>query len=131
VKSLVNLGEYRDRARQYLPRAVFDFVDGGAEDESCLRRNREVFSRLQLVSRIFSDVSKRDLRTRIFSSEVAAPMMIAPTGLNGMLRQDGDLMLARAAAKANIPFVLSTPAGNSIEQVAERVGGRTRRVITH
>jgi (S)-mandelate dehydrogenase len=122
-KSVVNVAEYRERAKRYLPRSVFDYVDGGAEDESCLRRNRECFSRVQLIPKIFKDVSRRDLSTRVFGSEIAAPILIAPTGLNGMVRMDGDLLLARAAAKANIPFVLSTASGNSIEQVAETVGG--------
>jgi (S)-mandelate dehydrogenase len=120
---VVNVSEYRERAKKHLPRSVFDYVDGGAEDESCLRRNHESFSRVQLVPKIFKDVSRRDVNAKVFGSEIAAPIIVAPTGLNGLLWKDGDLLLARAAAKANIPFVLSTPAGNSIEQVAETAGG--------
>jgi (S)-mandelate dehydrogenase len=120
---VVNVGEYRERAKRHLPRSVFEYVDGGAEDESCLRRNYESFSRVQLVPKIFRDVSRRDVSTKVFGREIAAPILVAPTGLNGLLWKDGDLLLARAAAKANIPFVLSTPSGNSIEQVAEIAGG--------
>jgi (S)-mandelate dehydrogenase len=120
---MINVSEYRDRAKKYLPKGIFDFIDGGAEDESCLKRNFESFSRLQLIPKLFRDVSHRNLHATIFDKEIAAPIIVAPTGLNGMIRTDGDLMLARAAAKANIPFVLSTPAGNSIEQVAESIGG--------
>jgi (S)-mandelate dehydrogenase len=123
LRSPINAAEYRELARRRLPRAVFDFIEGGAEDEFCLRRNRVSFSQWCLVPRIFRDVSQRDCSATIFGRQLDAPIAIAPTGLNGMHRADGDLILARAAAKANIPFILSTPAGNSIEQVAEQAGG--------
>ncbi len=113
------MADYRNRAKRYLPRAIFDFLEGGAEDERCLARNRTALDNILLCPRSLQDVSKCNLSTMLFGQKIAAPLIVGPTGLNGLFRPDGDILLARAAASANLPFVLSTPSSNSIEEVAK------------
>jgi (S)-mandelate dehydrogenase len=114
----INVADFRKLARSRLPRIVFDFLEGGAEDELGLRRNREAFDAIHFQPRRLVDVSRRSTATTLFGKRVAAPLVIAPTGLNAILWPDGDLALARAAARAGIPFALSTASTSSIEAVA-------------
>jgi (S)-mandelate dehydrogenase len=103
---------------------AFEYLDGGAEDESTLRRNREVFERIAFLPRTLVDTSERTQTIDLFGEPSQLPLVIAPTGFNGMLRRDADLALAAAAKNAGIPFSLSTVSTSSIESVAERAGGR-------
>src|SRR5512136_2333810 len=103
---------------------AFEYLEGGSEDECTLRRNREVFERIAFVPRTLVDVSGRTQAVEVFGQPMQSPLVIAPTGFNGMLRRDADLALAAAAKKAGIPFSLSTVSTNSIESVAEGGGGR-------
>ncbi len=119
----VNVEDYRRLARRHLPRRVFDYVDGGAEDERGLDRNRDAFSRIRFVPRRLVDVSTRTLATTLFGSPLAAPFVIAPTGLNGLIRPDGDIALARAAARAGVPFAMSTASNVTLERLAGEAGG--------
>lgn len=119
----IKVDDYRLLARRRLPKVVFDFLEGGAEDERGLAHNRAVFDRVRFRSRRFVDVSERSLETNIFGRSFAAPLAIAPTGLNGLLWPQGDLVLAQAAAQAGIPFVLSTAANMSLEEIARRSDG--------
>jgi (S)-mandelate dehydrogenase len=114
----VNVEDYRILAQRRLPKMIFDYLEGGAEDEIGMKHNREVFERYRLMPRRLVDVSKRDIGIDLFGRHQAAPFMIAPTGLNAALWPRGDILLARAAEKAEIPFVLSTASNASIEQVA-------------
>jgi (S)-mandelate dehydrogenase len=114
----VNVGDYRILAQRRLPRLVFDYLEGGADDEFGMKHNREVFERYRLMPRRLVDVSKRDTGIEVFGRHQAAPFIIAPTGLNNALWPKGDILLARAAEKAGIPFVLSTASNASIEEVA-------------
>lgn len=119
----IKVGDYRLLAERRLPKAVFDFLDGGAEDERGLEHNRAVFEQVRFRPRRFVDVSRRSLATEVFGKTLEAPLAIAPTGLNGALWPQGDLILAQAAARAGIPFVLSTAANMSIEQIARQSDG--------
>lgn len=119
----LDVNDYRELARNRLSRAAYDFLDGGSDDEKLLVHNRAVFDRLRFKSSRLTDVSKRDLTTEIFGKKQAAPVLIAPTGLNGILWPDGDIALARAAEKAGIPFLLSTASSTSIEDVARSTTG--------
>src|SRR5258708_20431575 len=83
-----------------------------------MKHNREVFKRYRLMPRRFVDVSKRDTGIELFGRHQSAPFMIGPTGLNAALWPKGDILLARAAANAGIPFVLSTASTPSIEELA-------------
>jgi L-lactate dehydrogenase (cytochrome)/(S)-mandelate dehydrogenase len=118
IRTACNLDDIRELARRKLPRIAFDFIDGGADDELCLRRNREAFQRWRLMPRYLTDVSKRDASTSLLGRRYASPFGISPTGLAGLFRPDADLLLARAAAKADIPFLLSSASNNSLEDVA-------------
>jgi len=120
----VNIEDLRRMAKRRLPRSVFDFFDGGAEDETTLRGNRAAFERVRLLPRVLVDVSKVDTGVEIFGARSNLPMAIAPTGGIGAGRNGADLMLARAARAAGIPYTLATPATASIEEVAEKAGGR-------
>lgn len=124
ISRALNVADLREVARRRLPRFVFEYVDGGAEDEVTLRGNRAAFERLRLLPRTLIDTAARHQRTQILAAEAPAPMVIAPTGFNGMLYPQGDLALARVAARRGIPFTLSTVSTVRLEDVAKSAGGR-------
>jgi L-lactate dehydrogenase (cytochrome) len=119
----INIDDLRRLAKRRLPRAVFDFADGGAEDEWTLRANRHDFSKLVFRPRVLVDVSKRDQSTTILGQPVASPLIVAPTGLAGMLWPKGEAVAARAAAQRDVIFTLSTLGASSIEEVASASTG--------
>src|SRR5258707_12933457 len=116
----VNVEDYRILAQRRLPKMIFDYLEGGAEDEIGMKHNREAFERYRLMPRRLVDVSKRDTGIELFGRHQAAPFMVGPTGLNSALWPKGDTLLARAAEKAEIPFVQPTASNASIEEVAAR-----------
>ena len=121
----VNIEDLRRSAKSRLPRSVFDFFDGGAEEESTLRGNAEAFRRLRLLPKVLVDVHMVDTSVELLGARSSLPMAIAPTGAIGAGRPGAEMMLARAARAAGIPFTLATPATASIEEVAEAsAGGR-------
>ena len=111
-------------AKRRLPRAIFDFFDGGAEDETTLRENCAAFRRVRLLPKVLVDVAAVDMKADIFGSPSALPLAIAPTGGISAGRFGAELMLARAAKAFGVPFTLATPAAFTIERVADEVGGR-------
>ena len=119
-----NIEELRRRARRRLPRAVFDFIDGGAEDEGTLRENRAAFERVRLLRRVLVGVATVDTTTQILGKPAKLPIAIAPTGALGFGWRGGDVAIAKAAAAAGIPFSLSTTATASIERIAAEAPGR-------
>ena len=120
----VNIEDLRVLARRRLPRAIFDFFDGGAEDEVTLRENRAAFERVRLLPRVLVDVSKVDTVIDLFGKRSALPLAIAPTGGISAGRYGAELILARAAKAVGVPFTMATPSAFTIEKVAEEVGGR-------
>ena len=122
--SVVNIEDLRRLAKRRLPRAIFDFFDGGAEDEVTLRENRAAFERVRLLPKVLVDVSKIDTRVNIFGKEANLPLAIAPTGGISAGRAGAELILARAAKAWGVPFTMATPSAFSIERVAKEVGGR-------
>jgi (S)-mandelate dehydrogenase len=120
----VNIEDLRQLARRRLPRAIFDFFDGGAEDEVTLRENRAAFERVRLLPRVLVDVSIVDPGVELFGKKCALPMAIAPTGGISAGRYGAELILARAAKAVGIPFTMATPSAFTIEKVAQEVGGR-------
>ncbi len=124
LQRAVNIEDLRRMAKARLPRSVFDFFDGGAEDETTLRDNRAAFERVRLLPRVLVDVHAVDTSVELFGKPSKLPMAIAPTGAIGAGRHDADLMIAKAARDAGIPYSLATPATNSIEEIAEAAGGR-------
>jgi (S)-mandelate dehydrogenase len=124
VTRALNVADLRDIARRRVPGFVFEYVESGAEDEVTLRGNREALERLRLTPQTLVDTSGRHLRSTILGQPAKAPLVIAPTGLNGLLYPDGDVTLARAAAKLGVPYTLSTVSTTRLEEVASRAGGR-------
>ncbi|HEV7368234.1 alpha-hydroxy acid oxidase, partial [Arenibaculum sp.] len=122
----VCVADLRRLARRRLPRAVFDFIDGGAGDERTLRANEEAFADWRLLPRVAVDVSRRTAGTGILGHASRLPLVLAPTGLAGLFHPDGEAAAARAAAAAGVPFCLSTNSVASIEEVAA-AAGRTER----
>ena len=122
--SAVNIADLREIARRRVPGFVFEYVEGGAEDEATLRRNREALAAWRFVPETLIDTSGRSLETSVLGRRCAAPLVIAPTGLNGMLHPGGDIALARAAAGFGIPYTLSTLSTTRLEDVAAKAGGR-------
>ncbi len=120
----INIEDLRVMARRRVPRAVFDFFDGGAEDEVTLRENRAAFERVRLLPKVLVNVAEIDTRVKIFGNEAKLPMAIAPTGGISAGRAGAELALARAAKAFGVPFTLATPAAFTIERVAEEAGGR-------
>ena len=114
---LLNVEDYRRRARRVLPPLVFDYVDGGAEDERCLRRNRDALEALPLIPECLRDTSMLDIGIELFGSRWRAPFAVAPIGLAGIVRPHADALLARAAQAARVPFILSTASNTRIEDV--------------
>ena len=115
---LFNLDDVASAARRALPRPVFDFYAGGAEDEHTLRANRAAFAALGLRPRVLTGAGAPSLQARVLGRPAALPIVVAPMGAVGFGRRAGDLELARAATAAGIPHVLSTVATASIEAVA-------------
>lgn len=111
------IDEFRSAARKRLPRMVFDFVDGGAEDEQTVRTNREAFERLSLRPRRMVDVSAVDQSTTLLGQRVARPVVLGPTGLTRLINAAGEPAVARAAARAGAVYVVSTMSNASIEQI--------------
>ena len=111
-------------AKRRLPRAIFDFFDGGAEDEVTLRGNRAAFERVRLLPRVLVDVSTVETVVDLFGKPSSLPLAIAPTGGISAGRAGAELILARAAKASGVPFTMATPSAFTIERVAEEVGGR-------
>src|SRR5215510_10521975 len=124
LSNVVSIEDLRSIARRRLPRAIFDFFDGGAEDETTLRGNRAAFERVRLLPKVLVNVAKVDTKVTLFGKEAALPMAIAPTGGISAGRPGAELILARAAKAYGIPFTMATPSAFSIERVADEVGGR-------
>jgi (S)-mandelate dehydrogenase len=120
----VNIADLRELAKRRLPRAIFDFFDGGAEDEVSLRQNRAAFERVRLLPKVLVDVSKVETGTELLGKPAALPLAIAPTGGISAGRFGAELILARAAKAFGVPFTMATPSAFSIERVADEVGGR-------
>jgi (S)-mandelate dehydrogenase len=120
----VNIEDLRRLAQRRLPRAIFDFFDGGAEDEVTLRDNRAAFERVRLLPRVLVDVSKIETAAGVLGKPSALPLAIAPTGGISAGRAGAELILARAAKAFGVPFTMATPSAFTIERVAQEVGGR-------
>ena len=115
----VNIDDFRKAARKRLPRALFDYIDGGADDERTLRANQADFARYTFRPRVLIDVGEREQATTVLGQPISSPLILAPTGFTGVFWPNAEIAAARAAARAGIPFTLSTMSINSMEQVAE------------
>ena len=119
-----SIEDLRRAARARLPRGVFEFIDGGAEEESTLRANRAAFERWRFLPRVMVGVGAIDTACEIAGATARLPIVIAPTGAPAFAWPRADVAIARAAAQFGIPYTLSSSATCSLEDVAREAGGR-------
>jgi L-lactate dehydrogenase (cytochrome) len=117
------IDDLRRLARRRLPRAVFDFVEGGAGDERTVARNRAAFERLLFQPHVLVDVSKREQATVVLGERVKTPVLVSPTGMAGLCWPRGEVVAARAAHEIGTIYTLSTHSSCSIEEVAAGAPG--------
>jgi len=122
MKNIASIDDLRTLARRKVPKAFFDYADSGSYGEYTLRANRTDLEAIKLRQRVLVDVSERSLATTVLGKKIAAPLILAPIGLCGMQYGDGEILSARAANDAGIPFTLSTMSICSIEDVAQGTG---------
>jgi isopentenyl diphosphate isomerase/L-lactate dehydrogenase-like FMN-dependent dehydrogenase len=114
---VVNIHDLRRLAQRRLPRAVFDYMDGGAGDEVTLRENCRAFEEVILRPRHAVALEKCDLRTRVLGHEISFPAILAPVGYSRLMHPEGELAAARAAGEFGTVFILSTVSGHKLENV--------------
>ena len=121
--SCYNIADLRERARKRLPHGVWEYMERGTEDETGMARNRAAFERVTFRPRVLRGVQAVDTSTKVWGKPIPFPLAFAPTGAAGMLWYQGDLLLAGAAAKAGLPFTISSASTMDLEQIAV-AGGR-------
>ena len=120
----LTIADLRARAHRRLPRFALEYLEGGAEAEATLERNLEALASRLFAPQALRDVSQRELAVPLFGRRISMPVLVAPTGLNGVFWAGADRALAEAAAGAGIPFVQSTMSNMAVEEVAEVPGLR-------
>ncbi|WP_454691721.1 alpha-hydroxy acid oxidase [Achromobacter aloeverae] len=123
MTSITCIEDLRVLARRRVPKMFYDYVDVGSWTESTYRANEADFQRMLLRQRVAVDLTARSTQATMLGRAVSMPVAIAPTGLTGMVRADGEILAARAAQRFGIPFTLSTVSICSIEDIAEATGG--------
>jgi L-lactate dehydrogenase (cytochrome) len=118
MQTITCVEDLRNIARNRVPKMFFDYAESGSYSEQTLRWNREDLQKIRLKQKVLTDVSTRSTKTTIIDKEVNLPLVLAPIGLCGMQHANGEILAARAAAEAGIPFTLSTMSVCSIEDVA-------------
>ena len=126
LKNVVNLAEMRNLAKKRVPKAVFDYVDGGANDELAYARSQEIYSRVEFKARVLRDVSKIDLTCDVIGQRSALPIIFAPTGYTRMMHYQGELMVAKICQENNLIYNLSTMGTTSSEEIGNQVPGVRR-----
>jgi L-lactate dehydrogenase (cytochrome) len=112
-----DIADLRDAARRLIPRPVFDYVDGGADEEISLAANTEAFRRWRFRPRALADVSAVDTTARILGADLPLPLALGPTGYTRMMHPGGEIAVAQSAQRLGLPYTLSTMATTSIEDV--------------
>jgi (S)-mandelate dehydrogenase len=116
-----SIAELAHMARRRLPHFAWEYLEGGAEEELTLKRNRQAFAEVDLLPKTLVPWQTPDTHRTLFGRGQPLPMAIAPTGYNGMLHRDADIHLARAATERGLPFTLSTVSTSSLEQITAAV----------
>lgn len=120
LEKLISVEDYRRRAKRRVPRMIWAYVDGGADDEVTLRENQAAFRRLRLRSRVLTGHPGRDLTTTVAGVPIKIPILFAPTGLTGLSHWQGDLAAARAAESRGTRYVVSTASSWTIEEIVRQ-----------
>ena len=118
LQKAASIEDLRKMARRRLPGGVFDYIDGGAEDEVAMDRNTRCFRDMEFVPRVLRDMGNVDTTGTILGREVPFPLILAPTGFTRVAHPLGELAVARAAERAGLPYSLSTMGTRSVEEVA-------------
>ena len=118
IARAASVADLRKMARRRLPRGVFDYIDGAAEDERTLAANSDAYARIEFRPRVLRDVSAVDTTTTLLGRPLPFPLVLAPTGFTRIAAPPGELAVARVAARLGLPYTLSTMATRSIEEVA-------------
>ncbi|MDH4072236.1 MAG: alpha-hydroxy-acid oxidizing protein, partial [Gammaproteobacteria bacterium] len=113
-----NVADLRVLAKRKLPWPIFNYMDGGADDEITLRRNTAAFADYELLPTQLSDISKVDLKTRVLGCDIDWPVFLAPTGASRLFHHDKEPAVARAARKFGTIYSLSTLGTTTIEEIA-------------
>ena len=124
LSRILTIADMRKAAQRRLPRVIFDFVDGASEDELGKARNTAALDAVHVTPNYLIDIGARSQKTELFGRAWDRPVGIAPTGMSNLLWPDADLCLARAAMAANVPYILSTAATTSIEDIGKATEGR-------
>lgn len=119
IAKCLSILDLQRQAHRYLPRVIYDYLEGGADDELCLTENVEQIRQYRLRPRYLVDIGSRSQRVTVFGCTYESPLGISPMGMLGMVRHGGDLTLAQVASKSDIPFVLSGASNASIESIAQ------------
>jgi L-lactate dehydrogenase (cytochrome)/(S)-mandelate dehydrogenase len=123
LKKSLNIADLQRQARSYLPRVIYDYLEGGADDEHALSENEKRIHAVKLAPQYLVDISSRSHQVTVFGKTYAQPFGISPMGMLGMVRKGGDLMLASVAHQKQIPFILSGASNGSIEETAAACPG--------
>ena len=121
--AFADIADYRSAAKRFLPDFAFSYLEGGAEDELTLRRNRLAFERVMFAPRVLVDVTVVNTEVMFAGAKAAWPAVVGPTGLNGLYRREAEETLAQAACAAGLPFVLSTASTSLLEDVRKASDG--------
>jgi len=117
-----NIEDLRQIAKKRVPRGVFGYVDGGAEDGIAVQNNRDAYTSLKIKNRVLVDVSKRTTETEIFGKTAAMPFGVSPTGTAGLMAYGGEAGVAIAATKMGVPCTIALNAQTSMEEIWEAAG---------
>ena len=126
LNNVVNLAELRLLAKRRVPKAVFDYVDGGANDELAYARSQEIYSRIEFRARVLRDVSNIKLNANILGADSALPIIFAPTGYTRMMHYQGEVMVAKVCEENNLIYNLSTMGTTSSSEIGKEVSGVRR-----
>jgi L-lactate dehydrogenase (cytochrome) len=122
----VTIADLREIGARRVPRAVFDYTDGGAGAEISLRRSRAAFERVEFCPSVLRDVSSVDPSTTVLGSRSALPLAFAPTGFTRLMHTEGESAVGRVAERAGVPYALSTMGTTSLEALAAAAPGARR-----
>src|ERR687884_139702 len=118
-----SIEDLRKTAKKRLPRCIFEYIDGAAEDGIAKQHNREVYRSLKIKNRVLKDVSKRSTATEIFGKRITMPYGISPTASASLMSEGGEVALAKAAARMGVPCTVATNSLTPMEEIVEKGGG--------